>query len=98
VDPVPDPLLRKSGGAGNRTRDLWICSHEHSPLTEAVDERMSQAEKQHEEITNQSQPIHAALLTGSLFENEDGDMFLRNVGLLSIGYIALYSRRQNSPN
>jgi hypothetical protein len=27
--PVPDPLLlRKSGGAGNRTRDLWICSKE----------------------------------------------------------------------
>jgi hypothetical protein len=27
VDPVSDPLLlRKSGGAGNRTRDLWICS------------------------------------------------------------------------
>jgi hypothetical protein len=27
VDPVPDPLLlRKSGRAGNRTRDLWICS------------------------------------------------------------------------
>jgi hypothetical protein len=29
VDPVPDPLLlRKSGSAGNRTRDLWICSQE----------------------------------------------------------------------
>jgi hypothetical protein len=29
VDPVPDPLLlRKSGSAGNRTRDLWICSLE----------------------------------------------------------------------
>jgi hypothetical protein len=27
VDPVPDPLLlRRSGRAGNRTRDLWICS------------------------------------------------------------------------
>jgi hypothetical protein len=27
VDPVPHPLLlRKSGRAGNRTRDLWICS------------------------------------------------------------------------
>jgi hypothetical protein len=27
VDPVPDLLLfRKSGRAGNRTRDLWICS------------------------------------------------------------------------
>jgi hypothetical protein len=25
VDPVPDPLLlRKSGSAGNQTRDLWI--------------------------------------------------------------------------
>jgi hypothetical protein len=30
VDPVPDsPLLRKSGSAGNRTRDLWVCSQEH---------------------------------------------------------------------
>jgi hypothetical protein len=27
VDPVPDSvLLRKSSSAGNRTRDLWICS------------------------------------------------------------------------
>jgi hypothetical protein len=27
VDPVPDTLLlRKSSSAGNRTRDLWICS------------------------------------------------------------------------
>jgi hypothetical protein len=33
VDPVPDPLLhRKSGSAGNRTRDLWICSRELWPL------------------------------------------------------------------
>jgi hypothetical protein len=29
VDPVPHPsLLRKSGSAGNWTRDLWICSQE----------------------------------------------------------------------
>jgi hypothetical protein len=27
VDPFPDPLLLiKSGSAGNRTRDIWICS------------------------------------------------------------------------
>jgi hypothetical protein len=33
VDPVPDPLLlRKCGSAGNRTRDLWICSLELWPL------------------------------------------------------------------
>jgi hypothetical protein len=33
VDPSPDPLLlRKSGSAGNRTRDLWICSQELWPL------------------------------------------------------------------
>jgi hypothetical protein len=32
VDPVPYTLIfRKSGGAGNRTRDLWICSQEHVP-------------------------------------------------------------------
>jgi hypothetical protein len=30
---VPDPLLlRKSVSAGNRTRDLWICSQELCPL------------------------------------------------------------------
>jgi hypothetical protein len=30
VDPVPDPpLLRKSGSAGNRIRDLWVCSQKH---------------------------------------------------------------------
>jgi hypothetical protein len=33
VNPVPDPiLLRKPGSAGNRTRDLWICSQELWPL------------------------------------------------------------------
>jgi hypothetical protein len=33
VDPVPDPLLlRKSGSAVNRTRDLWICSQKLWPL------------------------------------------------------------------
>jgi hypothetical protein len=33
MDPIPDPLLlRISGMAGNRTRDLWICSKELWPL------------------------------------------------------------------
>ena len=33
MDPVPDPLLlRKSGSAGNRTRDLCICSQTLWPL------------------------------------------------------------------
>jgi hypothetical protein len=33
VDPVPDPLLlRKSGRAGHRTWDLWICSQKLWPL------------------------------------------------------------------
>ena len=33
VYPVPDPLpLRKSGSAGNRTRDLCICSQKPWPL------------------------------------------------------------------
>jgi hypothetical protein len=33
VNPVPDPLLiRKSGSAGNRTRNLWISSQELWPL------------------------------------------------------------------
>jgi hypothetical protein len=30
---VPDPLLiSRSGGGGNRTRDLWVCNQEVSPL------------------------------------------------------------------
>jgi hypothetical protein len=32
VDPVPDTVPRTSGGAGNRTPDLWICSQELRPL------------------------------------------------------------------
>jgi hypothetical protein len=33
VDPVPDPLpLRKSGSAGNRIQDLWICRQKLWPL------------------------------------------------------------------
>ena len=33
MDPVPDPLLlRKSGSAGDRTRDLCICSQKLRPL------------------------------------------------------------------
>jgi hypothetical protein len=37
VDPVPDALLlRKSGSAGNRTRDHWICSQELWPLDHRV--------------------------------------------------------------
>jgi hypothetical protein len=33
VDPVSDALLlRKSGSAGIRTQDLWICSQELWPL------------------------------------------------------------------
>jgi hypothetical protein len=29
VNPVPDPLfIRKSGSAGNQTRNLWICSQQ----------------------------------------------------------------------
>jgi hypothetical protein len=33
LDPVPDPIiLRKSGSARNRTRDLWMCWQELWPL------------------------------------------------------------------
>jgi hypothetical protein len=40
---------------------------------------------------------HAAFLLGLFFDPEDGsDMLLRNVGLLSTDYTALYPRRQNS--
>jgi hypothetical protein len=38
VDPVPDPpLLRKSGSAGNRTRELRVCSQEVWPLDNRSD-------------------------------------------------------------
>jgi hypothetical protein len=33
MEPVPNPLLlRNAGSAGNRTRDLWVCSQELWPL------------------------------------------------------------------
>jgi hypothetical protein len=36
VDPVPDPLLRKSGGAGNRTRTFGsVANNSDSWTTEA---------------------------------------------------------------
>jgi hypothetical protein len=42
-------------------------------------------------------PLHAGSLLGLLFNPEDGDkMFLRNVSLLSMDYLALYPRRENS--
>jgi hypothetical protein len=42
VDPVPDPLLfRKSGSAGNRTQDIWVRSHELSPLVKCITLRSS---------------------------------------------------------
>jgi hypothetical protein len=38
VDHVSDPLvLRKSGSAGNRSRNLWICSQELWPLDHTVE-------------------------------------------------------------
>jgi hypothetical protein len=36
VDPVPGPRLLICGSAGNRTRDLWVCSQEHWPLDHRV--------------------------------------------------------------
>jgi hypothetical protein len=37
VDPIPDPLLlRISGSADNRTRDLWVSSQEICPLGHRV--------------------------------------------------------------
>jgi len=40
VDPVPDPLLlRKSGSAGDRTRDLCICSQKLWPLATNLGKR-----------------------------------------------------------
>jgi hypothetical protein len=40
---------------------------------------------------------HAGFVLGLFFDPEDeGDMFLRNVGWLLTAYMALYPRRQNS--
>ena len=45
VHPVPDPLpLRKSGSAGNRTRDLCICSQKLWPLDHRGDHRVVHTE------------------------------------------------------
>jgi hypothetical protein len=39
--------------------------------------------------------FHASFLLGIFFDPEDeGDMFLRNVGMLSVEYSSLYSRRK----
>jgi hypothetical protein len=41
--------------------------------------------------------LHAGFLLGLFFDPKDGgNMFLRNVGRLSMDYTALYPRRQNS--
>ena len=41
MDPVPDPLLlRKSGSAGNRTRELCICSQKLWPLDHRGSQRI----------------------------------------------------------
>jgi hypothetical protein len=40
--------------------------------------------------------LHDGFLLGLFFDTEDGsDMFLRNVGLVTTDYMALYPRRQN---
>jgi hypothetical protein len=55
VNPVPDPLLlRKSGSAGNSTRDLWICSQELRPPDHRGGPLKTLAEKYFETaVTNQ---------------------------------------------
>jgi hypothetical protein len=41
--------------------------------------------------------LHASFLLGLLFDLQDGaDMFLQNTGWLSVNYMALYPRKQNS--
>jgi hypothetical protein len=52
VDPVPDPLLlRKSGSAGNRTRDLWISSQELWPLDHRGGHILTQANTKSAQIS-----------------------------------------------
>jgi hypothetical protein len=46
--------------------------------------RVSQARNQHEEVRERFNP------------GNEGDTFLRNVGLVPTDYTALYARRQNS--
>jgi hypothetical protein len=51
----------------------------------------------HLRATKQNKAGSKAYLLGLFFDPEDGgDMFLRNVGWLSIDNTALYPRRQNS--
>jgi hypothetical protein len=52
--------------------------------------RISHARNHHEAGTKQSK-LHAGL-----FDPEDGNIFLRNVGYFPTGYTDLYSRRQES--
>jgi hypothetical protein len=68
VDPVPDPLLlRKSGSAGNRTRDPWVCSQKPRP----------------QRRSNKGKPLSFLLnscLSGLFIVSDDGDsMSLKNV-------------------
>jgi hypothetical protein len=57
VDPVPDQLLlRKSGSAGNRTRDLWICSHKLWPLDHRVRIKISGEETYGMTMNKMDQP------------------------------------------
>jgi hypothetical protein len=47
VNPVPKPLLlRKSGRAGNRTRDLWIFSQKLWPLDDSGGQRKKPYEEE----------------------------------------------------
>jgi hypothetical protein len=73
VDPVPDPLLlRRSGSAGNGTRDLWICSQD------SLDHRGGRPKGQ--DNLQQLFVASACILLGLLLDSEDGrDKFLRNV-------------------
>jgi hypothetical protein len=64
VDPIPDPLLlRNAGSAGNRTRDLWICSQEFWPLDHRDDYHIKILKPSQNSLTNMSVWSSAMLIS-----------------------------------
>jgi hypothetical protein len=62
VDPVPDSLrVRKSGSAGNRALDLWICSEELTtrPPVKDISEKIAISDPSQAPVVFQREFLHA---------------------------------------